>query len=66
VFGGTAAKLSAVEVEAGVKRLMGDAERRARSILGARREILQRLAEFLLEHGTLSDGRISDMLNAGN
>lgn len=54
LLGGTEANLSAAEAEAGVRRLMDEAERRARTMLTERGEEVERLADILLESGTLS------------
>ncbi len=65
LLGGTAAGLTVAEAEAGVRRLMNEAERRARDILEGHEAELHRLAAALLEHGTLEAVDIADILNDG-
>lgn len=65
LLGGTAAGLTVAEAEAGVHRLMNEAERRARDILEGHEAELHRLAAALLEHGTLEAVDIADILNDG-
>ena len=65
LLGGPAAGLTVAEAEAGVRRLMNDAERRARAILANHEAQLHSLAAALLEHGTLEAGDVADVLNGG-
>ena len=65
LLGGPAAGLTVAEADAGVSRLMRDAERRARDILESREGQLHRLADALLEHGTLEALDIADILAGG-
>ena len=65
LLGGAAAGLTLTEAEAGVRRLMNDAERRARVILGSHRAQLDNLAAALLEHGTLEAADVADVLEGG-
>ncbi|MDP6475939.1 MAG: hypothetical protein QF894_13630 [Alphaproteobacteria bacterium] len=65
LLGGRAANLSAGEAEAGVRRLMDEAERRARALLGARQAALRRLAEMVLRHGALSGAEVAVILGGG-
>ena len=65
LLGGAAAGLTLTEAEAGVRRLMNDAERRARAILGSHRAQLDNLAAALLEHGTLEAADVADVLEGG-
>ena len=62
LLGGTAAGLTVAEAEAGVRRLMNEAERRARDILDSHETELHRLAAALLEHGTLEAVGVADIL----
>ena len=62
LLGGTAANLTAAEADTGVRRLMDEAEHRARTLLAAREGELQRLSDALLEHDTLSGGQVSAIL----
>ena len=62
LLGGPAAGLTMTEIEAGVRRLMNDAERRARDILNSHEAELHRLAAALLEHGTLEAIDVADVL----
>lgn len=66
LLGGPQANLAPAEIDAGVRRLMAGAERRARDILGARKDALLRLAAALLDSGTLSGGQVSVILADGN
>ncbi len=66
LLGGKAANLSAGEAEAGVRRLMDEAEGRARALLGEREAELRRLAEMVLRHGALSGAEISAILGGGD
>jgi len=66
LLGGPDAVLAPAEIEAGVRRLMDGVERRARDILGAHRDALLRLAEALLDRGTLSGEQVSVILAGGN
>ena len=65
LLGGAAAGLTLTEAEAGVRRLMNDAERRARAILDSHRAQLDNLAAALLEHGTLEAADVADVLEGG-
>jgi cell division protease FtsH len=65
LLGGQAANLSAEEAEAGVRRLMDEAERQARALLGARQAALRRLAEMVLQHGALSGAEVAVILGGG-
>ena len=65
LLGGPAAGLTVAEAEAGVRRLMNDAERRARAILNSHEAQLHTLAAALLEHGTLEAVDVADVLNGG-
>lgn len=62
LLGGPEAGLSFAEVDAGVRRLLHDAERRARAILASREAELHRLAAALLEHGTLEAVDVAEVL----
>ena len=62
LLGGPAAGLAMTEIEAGVRRLMNDAEQRARAILASHEAELHRLAAALLEHGTLEAADVADVL----
>ena len=62
LLGGTAAGLTVAEAEVGVRRLMNEAERRAREILDSHETELHRLAAALLEHGTLEAADVADIL----
>ena len=62
LLGGPAAELTMTEIEAGVRRLMNDAEQRARAILSSHEAELHRLAAALLEHGTLEAVDVADVL----
>ena len=62
LLGGPAAELTMTEIEAGVRRLMNDAEQRARAILSSHEAELHRLAAALLEHGTLEAIDVADVL----
>ncbi len=62
LLGGPAAGLTVAETEAEVRRLMRDAERRARDILNTHEPALHRLAAALLEHGTLEAVDVADVL----
>ena len=53
LIGGPEAGLTVAEADAGVRRLMNDAEGRARDILNGQEAQLHNLAAALLEHGTL-------------
>ena len=66
LLGGPDANLAPAEIDAGVRRLMDGAERRARDILGDQRGALMRLAAALLDSGTLSGGQVSVILAGGN
>ncbi len=66
LLGGPDANLAPGEIDAGVRRLMDAAERRARDILDARKDALLRLAAALLDSGTLSGGQVSVILASGN
>ncbi|MEC9454838.1 MAG: hypothetical protein VYE58_07155 [Pseudomonadota bacterium] len=59
LLGGEAANLSVAEADAGVRRLMEEAERRARIMLAARGGEVERLADILLESGTLNGGQVT-------
>ena len=65
LLGGPAAGLTLAEVDAGVRRLMDDAERRARAILESREAQLHRLAAALLERGTLEAVDVANLLEDG-
>ena len=65
LLGGPAAGLTIAEAEAGVRRLMNDAERRARAILASHEAQLHSLAAALLEHGTLEAIDVADVLDGG-
>ena len=65
LLGGPDAGLSLAEIDAGVRRLMDDAERRARAILGSHEAQLHRLAAALLEHGTLEAVQVAEVLEEG-
>ena len=65
LLGGASAGLTLTEAEAGVRRLMNDAERRARAILGSHRAQLDNLAAALLKHGTLEAADVADVLEGG-
>jgi len=58
LLGGEAANLNVAEADAGVRRLMEEAERRARIMLAARGGEVERLADILLESGTLNGGQV--------
>ena len=62
LLGGPAAGLTLAEVDAGVRRLMDGAERRARAIVDGHEAQLHRLAAALLEHGTLEAVDVADLL----
>ena len=62
LLGGAAANLSAAEADAGVRRLMTDAERRARTMLAARGAEVERLADILLESGKLSGEQVAAII----
>ena len=62
LLGGPEAGLTIAEAETGVRRLMSDAERRARDILNSHEGQLHRLAAALLEHGTLEAIDVADIL----
>ena len=66
LLGGTAANLTAAEAETGVRRMLDEAEHRARTLLAAREGELLRLADALLEHGALSGGQVSAILTDGS
>ena len=59
LLGGEAANLSVAEADAGVRRSMEEAERRARIMLAARGGEVERLADILLESGTLNGGQVT-------
>ena len=59
LLGGEAANLSVAEANARVRRLMEEAERRARIMLAARGGEVERLADILLESGTLNGGQVT-------
>ena len=61
LLGRPTAGLAFAEVEAGVRQLMNDAERRARAILNSHEAELHRLAAALLEHGTLEAVDVADV-----
>lgn len=65
LLGGPAAGLTLAQVDAGVRRLMDDAERRARAILDSREAELRRLAAALLERGTLEAVDVARVLEGG-
>ena len=65
LLGGPAAGLTVAEADAGVRRLMDEAERRARDILESREGQLHLLAAALLEHGTLEALDITHILAGG-
>ena len=65
LLGGTAAGLTVAEAEAGVRRLMNDAERRAHDILNGHEGQLHNLATALLERGTLEAVDVVDILKGG-
>ena len=65
LLGGPAAGLTVAEADAGVRRSMDEAERRARAILESREGQLHRLAAALLEHGTLEAVDIARILGDG-
>lgn len=65
LLGGPAAGLTLAQVDAGVRRLMNDAERRARAILDSREAELHRLAAVLLERGTLEAVDVARVLEGG-
>ncbi len=65
LLGGPAAGLTLAEVGAGVRRLMDEAERRARAILDSREAELHRLAAALLEKGTLEAVDVARVLEGG-
>ena len=65
LLGGPAAGLTVAEADAGVRRLMDEAERRARDILASHEGQLHSLAAALLEHGTLEAVDIAHILAGG-
>ncbi len=66
LLGGPEANLASAEADAGVRRLMDQAERHARTLLGAHEAEVRRLAAVLLERGTLSGAEVSGILAGGN
>ena len=64
LLGGPAARLTVAAAEAGVRRLMNDAERHARDILDRHEGQLHRLAAALLEHGTLEAVDVANILES--
>ncbi len=65
LLGGPAAGLTLAEVDAGVRRLMDEAEGRARAILDRHEAQLHRLAAALLERGTLEAVDVAGVLEGG-
>ena len=65
LLGGPAAGPTLTEAEADVRRLVNDAERRARAILSSHRAQLDSLAAALLKHGTLEAVDVADVLKGG-
>ena len=65
LLGGPGAGLTFAEVETGVRRLMDDAEERARDILNSHKAELHSLAAALLERGTLEAVEVADILDGG-
>jgi len=65
LLGGPAAGLTVAEADAGVRRSMDEAKRRARAILESREGQLHRLAAALLAHGTLEAVDIARILEGG-
>ncbi len=63
--GGPKANLAPDKIDAGVRQLMGGAECRTCAIFVNHRGALMRLAEVLLDKGTLSDGQVSVILVRG-
>jgi len=62
LLGGPEAGLTVADADAGVHRLMSDAEGRAREILNNHETELHRLAAALMEHGTLEAVDVADIL----